>query len=108
MESAVSNGRSDWSCVECVGFRWLCAYFVLYSFPFPVGMIPGTQWLSAGYDHLWEACIPWVGKHVLRLSDAITVLPNGSGDTTFNYVQQLCFVVLSMLQPIMMMNQWVQ
>jgi hypothetical protein len=36
-----------------------------------------------------------VGKHILRLSTDITVQPNGSGDTTYNYVQQTCYLVLA-------------
>ena len=37
--------------------------------------------------------MPWVGKHLFGLD--ITVRTNGSGDTTYNYVQILCFAALS-------------
>lgn len=33
--------------------------------------------------------MPWVGEHVIHLSQPITVFPNGSGDTTYNYVEVL-------------------
>lgn len=37
---------------------------------------------------------PWVGSAILHLEEPITVFPNGSGDTTFNYVELLfCCVV---------------
>ena len=38
--------------------------------------------------------MPWVGRHILHLSYAITVFPNGSGDTTYNYVEVLCFLAV--------------
>ena len=66
-------------------FRFVFAYFVLYIFPFPVTAIPGLQIVSTTYFSLWNAVVPWVGEHLFHI--AITVLPNGSGDTTFNYVQ---------------------
>ncbi|MBX9770033.1 MAG: hypothetical protein K2X29_01600, partial [Candidatus Obscuribacterales bacterium] len=47
------------------------------------------------YQDVWKALIPWVGKHVLHLSKDISVLPNGSGDTTFAYVQVLSFLILA-------------
>jgi uncharacterized membrane protein YphA (DoxX/SURF4 family) len=41
-----------------------------------------------------EDLYPWVGSAILHLEEPITVFPNGSGDTTYNYVELLfCFVV---------------
>lgn len=41
-----------------------------------------------------EDFYPWVGSAILHLSKPITVFPNGSGDTTYNYVEVLtCFVL---------------
>ena len=77
-----------WSPAKRVGFRFVFAYSVLYLLPFPVPELPA-------YDSLWQAIVPWVGKRVLHLGQDITVFPNGSGDTTFNYVQVLCFVALA-------------
>ena len=77
-----------WSPAKRVGFRFVFAYSVLYLLPFPVPELPA-------YDSLWQAIVPWVGTRVLHLGQDITVFPNGSGDTTFNYVQVLCFVALA-------------
>jgi uncharacterized membrane protein YphA (DoxX/SURF4 family) len=85
----------DWRLARRIAFRFACAYWVLYLFPFPLEVLPGTKWLTEAYEKLWQAIVPWVGKHVLRLSADITVFPNGSGDTTFNYVQVLCYLVLA-------------
>ncbi len=41
-----------------------------------------------------EDFYPWVGSAILHLPRPITVFPNGSGDTTYNYVEVLtCFVL---------------
>jgi len=85
----------DWSLAQRLAFRFAFAYLFIYIFVFPAGVIPGTRWISDGYDAGWNAMVPWVGKHVLHLSTDITVMPNGSGDTTYNYVQVLCYLVMA-------------
>lgn len=41
-----------------------------------------------------EDFYPWVGSAILHLPEPITIFPNGSGDTTYNYVEVLtCFVL---------------
>src|SRR5690242_16146143 len=81
---------ADWSLARRIAFRFAFSYLFIYIFIFPMGLIPGTGWLSDAYEEGWNAIIPWVGKHVLRMGTDITVFPNGSGDTTYNYVQLLC------------------
>jgi uncharacterized membrane protein YphA (DoxX/SURF4 family) len=76
-------------------FRFTFAYFVLINLPFPLNYIPFTKPLVKGYDQLWHVIVPWVGRHILHLSYDITVFTNGSGDTTFDYVQLLCCLTLA-------------
>ena len=38
--------------------------------------------------------MPWVGDEVFHADTS--VLPNGSGDTTYNYVQVFCFLMLAL------------
>ncbi len=76
-----------WNIGTKIIFRFLFIYFILYMFPFGVGVYPSYM--------LWTPLIEWTGKHVLNLSESITVLPNGSGDTTWNYVQVLVIALLS-------------
>ena len=41
-----------------------------------------------------EDLYPWIGSSILHLEKPITVFPNGSGDTTYNYVELLsCFIL---------------
>ena len=49
------------------------------------------------YNDFWNWIVPWTGAHILHLSYPITVTPNGSGDTTYNYVLQLLWIIFSLL-----------
>jgi hypothetical protein len=84
-----------WSLLKKILFRWTCSYFFLYIFPFPLDAFPYVARITKPYGSLWNALVPWVGKHVFNV--AITILPNGSGDTTWNYVQIFCFAVLAVI-----------
>jgi hypothetical protein len=85
----------EWSLARRVLFRFTLVYFLLYLFPFPLDVIPYVGVIGEWYQNLWNALVPWVGKHLFHV--AITVLPNGSGDTTFNYVQVFCYLALALL-----------
>lgn len=86
---------SAWSFAHRVVFRFVFCYFVLYILPFPLGSYPGRILPLPGYDKMWYAAVPWIAKHILGMSKTITIFPNGSGDTTFNYVQLLVFAVIA-------------
>jgi hypothetical protein len=61
---------------------------VLCNFPFPSTVIPGAEIAVQPYVSLSNAVVPWVGNHLFHVT--ITVLPNGSGDTTFNPQDTTC------------------
>ena len=84
-----------WNAALRFGFRFAFSYFVLYCFPFPVGALPYTQKLSEWYELGWHKVVPWVAQHWLHLAQPITIFSNGSGDTTYDYVKVLCFLVLA-------------
>jgi uncharacterized membrane protein YphA (DoxX/SURF4 family) len=90
-----ADARPRWNITKRVAFRFAFAYFVLYIIPFPVEFLPFTSSLIQKYTDLWQAIVPWVGRRILHLSYEITVFQNGSGDTTYNYVQVLCFLALA-------------
>jgi hypothetical protein len=75
-------------------FRFAFAYFLLYLLPFPLNAIPYASAIAEPYDKLWNVLVTWVGRVVFGAE--ITVLPNGSGDTTWNYVQVFCCLVLAL------------
>jgi hypothetical protein len=83
-----------WGPAKRIGFRWLFSYLFLYLFPTYLGLvgyIPHADTLIVAYTNLWHAVVPWVGKLLFHVN--ITVFPGGSGDTTYNYVEILCFAV---------------
>lgn len=88
---------SNWNLTKRILFRFICSYLILYNLPFPISELSFTTYLSDLYRDIWYKIVPWVGKNILHLSYDITVFPNGSGDTTFNYVQLLCFLVIAIL-----------
>ncbi|HKD91719.1 MAG TPA: hypothetical protein VKB56_07435 [Terriglobales bacterium] len=90
-----------WGLGTRIAFRFTFAYFVLYMLPFPSEWLH-LPWRQSGpnlserwYDAAGHKIVPWVAKHILHLSKDITVFSNGSGDTTYNWVGALCFVVLA-------------
>jgi uncharacterized membrane protein YphA (DoxX/SURF4 family) len=103
--------QSYWSFYQKLGFRFFCCLFLIYIFPFPLDSIPFineisgisekmSQWYGAifeGYTALWHAIIPWFAKHVLHLEKPITIFSNGSGDTTYDYILLLFFIILAFL-----------
>ena len=82
-----------WSPVKRLLFRFAFSYLVLYSFPFPLYYIPYVGMVGMWTFQMWGKLVPWVGQQVFGV--AITVQPNGSGDTTYNYVQVFCYFVIA-------------
>ncbi|MCP3139471.1 DoxX family protein [Pyxidicoccus xibeiensis] len=86
-----------WGLVRRIAFRFALAYLFLYSFPSPLDALPGTDSLVKAISEVGHTVIPWVGKHVLRLETDITIFTNGSGDTTYNYVQVLVLFAVALV-----------
>lgn len=72
-----------WNFSQKLLFRFLSVYLFLYSVP---------DFLLKGI--LWNSLIPWTGKHILGIF-VINLGSNGSGDTTYNYVQVFCILILA-------------
>jgi hypothetical protein len=89
------NLSLSWSTGTKIAFRFFFIYFVLYALPFPLGWVAFTDFVWEFYNNLWLAPVAWTGKNILHLNYEITVLPNGSGDTTYNYVQVFLFALIA-------------
>ena len=83
-----------WRLATRVAFRFLFVYFLL-SIVTPLGLfgalLSDFTGLNTGVGESWKQAVQWVGKTVFGVT--ITVLPAGSGDTTFNYVEVFCWAV---------------
>jgi hypothetical protein len=86
---------SSWNTTTKLFFRLGFIYFLLYVFPFPIGWIPFTEFIQAQYYNAWLGPANWIGKNILSIPYEITILPNGSGDTTFDYVLIFIFLVIA-------------
>ena len=84
-----------WSWPARFAFRFAFAFFLLTTLPFPLYYIPYVAMVAAPWQKFWRAVVPVVGEAVFGVSPE--VLPNGSGDTTWNYVQIFTYGVLALL-----------
>jgi hypothetical protein len=88
------NTSLSWSPVKRALFRFAFNYLVIYNLPSPLPRIPWAgPILIQPYKDLWNRLVPWAGKHLLGVN--VTIRQGGSGDTTYNYVQVLCFLILA-------------
>jgi len=92
IEFHVMREPAQWNLGTRIGFRFVFAYLVLYGFPSPLDILPWES-LFTKYNALWTAIVTWVGEHLLGMN--ITILTNGRGDTTYNYVQILCMLAMA-------------
>lgn len=85
----------QWSFAKRFLFRFSALYFLFYLLPFPLDVLPYVEVVGEPYHKLWMALVPWVGKSLFSLD--ISVFPNGSGDTTYNYVEVFCYLVVALV-----------
>jgi hypothetical protein len=91
-----------WSIGLRMAYRFACCYLILYILPNEghvnlIDPIPGSSFLVKQYARLWHALVPWVAVHWLHVSGPAAVYTpnNGSGDTTLDYVQHLCYLAMA-------------
>ena len=75
-----------WSPSKKIAFRFIFIFFSLIIIIQNNGAFPGWGLLMAWPTEVLHTVIPWIGKHILKLSNDITVFTNGSGDTTYDWV----------------------
>jgi hypothetical protein len=82
-----------WPFAKRILFRFAGAFFVLINFPFPFDFLPIGA-LEPIFQKISDAPVHLAAK-ILHVS--VDVRPNGSGDTTYNYVNLLCVFVIAIL-----------
>jgi hypothetical protein len=83
-----------WSLSKRLAFRFLLTYFLLHAGTALCQLIPLVgAGIAAALDSALQPFFVWVGKVVFGVE--ITVFPNGSGDTTYNWVQFATNLVLA-------------
>lgn len=84
---------ADWPLLKRILFRFAVAFFVLVNFPFPLDFLPFGKLqpiLSAISDAPVQLAARWL--HV-----SVAIRPNGSGDTTYSWVNLLCAAVIAVV-----------
>lgn len=79
------------------GLRFVFAYFALYTFPGPLGAIPGVGFLFGWWDSAATALTLWTGAHILGVTRPMPDQPTGSGDTMIAYVSLVVYVALGLM-----------
>ncbi len=96
------SSNAEWSLAHRIAFRFVAAYMIVFNLPYQghtnlIGQIPGMFALSRVYIRGSRKVVEWVAAHIFHLTGSIAVYPpvNGSGDTTLDYIHQLCLLVLA-------------
>lgn len=93
----IATSTTNWSFTHKITFRVSFIFFVLNTLPFPLSIIPYVNELVYGIDELvWNFLVQLAGKIFFGM-DEITTRPNGSGDTTWNWIQIFVIVFASVL-----------
>ena len=82
-----SSTETNWSLLQKTLFRFSFIFFGLYIVPFPGNYLPVPNPFISWINDFWSWFVIYAGKNILHLTNVITITPNGSGDTTWNYVQ---------------------
>jgi len=96
----ISNESPKWSSGHLIGFRFLFLYFLLFIFPFPLYLIPYSSLILQPLSTLGVNAVDGVARYFIGSDYAPFVSGNGSGDTTFNYVQFAILVALTFVATI--------
>lgn len=92
MKNSISH--PNWSPIKKITFRFIFIYFSLFIIVKNNGAYPFMQLLMKKPTEWLHQFIPWVGEHFLNILYTIRVGPNGSGDTTYDYVLIfVCFII---------------
>jgi len=82
-----------WPLAKRILFRFAVAFFVLMNFPFPFDFIP-WETLTPIFQKISDAPVHLAAR-LLHVS--VDIRPNGSGDTTYNWVSLLCVFIFAIV-----------
>lgn len=84
-----------WSLATRLTFRLVFAYELLYSFPFPLRLLPWSEKLFGWYDALFNKMTVWTGAHILHLNSPLAYSLYLGGDSMFGWVENLVKLMLA-------------
>ena len=78
----------QWTQLQKIGFRFLSIYLFLFT-------MSNQFFPSFAFDALWQKVVPWFAETFLSLD--IQTFTNGSGDTTYNYLSLLVYLIIAVI-----------
>tara|TARA_Y100000034_G_scaffold7140_1_gene7905 strand:+ start:21188 stop:22468 length:1281 start_codon:yes stop_codon:yes gene_type:complete len=91
----MTTESATWNGYQKIGFRFIFLYFALHISTFFISFLPYSTSLVTGIRYNIQSLPVWVAKTFFDI--IITVFPNGSGDTTYNYFEVLVFFILAII-----------
>ena len=91
-----ASATVEWSTAKRIGFRFVFSYFVLYLFPFPLGLIPGSWNPARFWSQLDQWMSLWTETHLFGLAKPVPIVPTGSGDTMAQWASQVNWILLAL------------
>ncbi len=98
--------RANWNLFTLITFRFFFIYFILKIFPFPLTLLQtifgetNDPFSFSFYTNWIEELAVWTGKNILGITYEMPIGPNGSGDTTTDYVIQFIISMIAVITTI--------
>lgn len=85
-------GNAQWSLLEKIVFRFFFIYFILHVTPWTWTRAEG---INEYYDNMIVYLVKFANKEIFHFYDKL-VLPNGSGDTSFNWTEVALYLLIAL------------
>ena len=91
MSEQISNSEQaiktpEWGFAGCLAFRFLFAYFFLYSISSVLIAVPLLWKFLHPIPDAYRSAVPFLAKEILHLSQEVSTKNNGSSDTLFKWL----------------------
>ncbi len=95
--STAQDATNNWSLPEKILFRFIFLLFMLFIVFFNNGAFPLFSLVIHYPTVLLNKLLIWISDNILHLGYELVTQPNGSGDTSYNYVLLLFILIISFL-----------
>src|SRR6516164_3752600 len=89
-----ATAAPHWGLATLLAFRLVFAYEILYSFPFPLNLLPWSDKIG-WYSELFGKMTIWTGAHILHLHAPLAYSFYAGGDSMFGWVENLVKLMLA-------------
>lgn len=80
-----------------IAIRFAFIFWLLFALTFNGGAIPILSFLQGVIVSALQVIVKWYASNMIYLTEPLTVVTSGSGDTTFHYILLLCICSTSVL-----------